>query len=81
MVVIHQVAMTLWQFNIILYVQGSNTQWVQGDKACKIKVQLDLNKLDLLPINNWRLAHLELAKRTAKSAAVVISLTCWPALL
>ncbi len=59
--VIHQVLITLWQFNIILYAQGSNSRWVQGDKTCKIEVQLDLNKLDLplatigdLPVLNWQ---------------------------
>jgi hypothetical protein len=45
--IIHQVSMTLWQFNIILYVQGSNSWWVQGDKTCKIEVQLGSNKPDL----------------------------------
>ncbi len=44
----NQVSMALWQFNIILYAQGSNPRWVQGDKICKIEVQLDANKTDLL---------------------------------
>ncbi len=39
--------MTLRQFNIILYAQGSNSRWVQGDETCKIEVQLDSNKPDL----------------------------------
>ncbi len=76
--VIHQVLMTLWQFNIILYAQGSNSRWVQGDKTCKIEVQLDLNKPDLplatigdLPVLNWQ--------RTTESAVVVVSFTCLPA--
>jgi hypothetical protein len=60
-VAIHQVSMTLWQLNIIFYVQGSNPRWVQGDKTCKIEVQLDSNKPDLLlatigdlPVLNWQ---------------------------
>jgi hypothetical protein len=60
-VAIHQVSMTLWHFNIILYAQGSNPRWVQGDKICKIEVQLDANKPDLLlatigdwPVLNWQ---------------------------
>ncbi len=57
--VVHQVSMTLRQFNIILYAQGSNSWWVQGDETRKIEVQLDSNKPDLS--NNWRLARLELA--------------------
>ncbi len=59
--IVHQVLMTLWQFNIILYAQGSNSWWVQGDETCKIEIQLDSNKLDLplaligdLPILNWQ---------------------------
>jgi hypothetical protein len=59
--VVHQVLMILWQFNIILYTQGSNPWWVQGDKTCKIKVHLDSNKPDLLlatirdlPVLNWQ---------------------------
>ncbi len=58
--VVHQVLMTLKQFNIIPYAQGSNSWWVQGDETCKIEVQLDLNKPDLplatigdLPVLNW----------------------------
>jgi hypothetical protein len=53
--------MTLRQFNIILYAQGSNSWWVQGDKTHKIEVQLDSNKLDLplatigdLSVLNWQ---------------------------
>ncbi len=53
--------MTLWQFNIILNVQGSNSWWVQGDETCKIEVQLDSNKPNLplatigdLPVLNWQ---------------------------
>ena len=60
--VIHQAVMTLWrQFDVLLYVQGSNPRRVQGDKTHKVEFQLDLNKLDLLlatigdlPILNWQ---------------------------
>ena len=40
--------MALRQFNIILYAQGSNPGWFQGDKTCNIEVELDSNKPDLL---------------------------------
>ncbi len=59
--VVHQVSMTLRQFNIILYAQGSNSRWVQGDETRKIEVKLDSNKPDLplatigdLPVLNWQ---------------------------
>jgi hypothetical protein len=59
--VVHQVLMTLRQFNIVLYAQCSNPRWVQGDETCKIKVQLDSNKPDLLlaairdlPVLDWQ---------------------------
>ena len=47
LIAVHQVLMTLWQFNIRLGTQDSNPRWTQGDEACKIEVQLDSHKLDL----------------------------------
>ncbi len=61
-VAIHQVLMTLWQFNIILYAQGSNHRWVQGDKTCKNQGSTGHKQTGSASCNNWRLAHLELAK-------------------
>ena len=57
--VVHQVLMTFRQINIILCAQSSNPWWVQGDKTCKIEVQLDW---DTASCGNRRLAHLDLAK-------------------
>ncbi len=55
------VAIALGQFNVILNVKDSNPWWVQCDEACKIKVQLDSDKPDMLlaaigdgPILNWQ---------------------------
>ena len=58
--VIPQVAMILGQFDVILNTQRSDPRWIQGDKTCKVEIQLDLNKPDLhfaaiedLPLLNW----------------------------
>jgi hypothetical protein len=55
------VAIALGQFNVRLNAKDSNPWWVQCDEACKIKVQLDLDKPDMLlvairdgPILNWQ---------------------------
>jgi hypothetical protein len=56
------VVMALGWFNVILNAKNSNPWWVQCDKACKIEVQLDLDKLNMLlaangdgPILNWQM--------------------------
>ena len=39
---------TLEKFDVKLCVQDSNPWWVQGGKACKIEVCLNLNEPDML---------------------------------
>ncbi len=45
---VEHVTGTLREFNVELDMQNSDPWWVQGDKACKIKVQLNSNELDIL---------------------------------
>ncbi len=56
------VLMALGQFNVILNAKDSNPRWVQCHKACKIEVQLDLYKPDMLLEAIRGGDHLELAK-------------------